>query len=86
MSRTRTPGEIMEALSRGSSPLRGTRAIGDLQHDWERSEGAATSFMDFIPIRLVTISENAVRGVVATAVDHGQPDTSQGLLLIAKSR
>jgi hypothetical protein len=80
----RTPAEIVEALVRGSSPLRGTRAIGDLQHNWERSEGAATSFIDFIPIRLVTIIENSVREVVATAVDHGQPYISQGLPLIAK--
>jgi len=80
----RTPGEIVEALARGRSPLSGEYAIDELRRNWDRSNGAATHFMDLIPIRLVTIVENTVRGVVAEAVDHGQPYTSRGLSLIAK--
>jgi hypothetical protein len=80
----RTLAEIMEALARGRSPLSGEYEIDDLRRDWESREGAANCFMDFIPIRLVTIIENSVREVVARAVDHGQPYTSRGLSLIAK--
>src|SRR5439155_6355439 len=80
----RTPAEIMEALARGRSPLNGELAIEDLRRDWQRGEGAGKLFMDFIPIRLVTIIENSIREVIARAVDHGQPYTSRGLSLIAK--
>jgi hypothetical protein len=60
----RTPAKIMEALARGHSSMRGEYEIDDLRRDWESSKGAAKPFMDFIPIRLVTIIENSVREVV----------------------
>jgi hypothetical protein len=80
----RTPAEIMEALARGRGPLIGEYAIDNLRRDWERSDGTLKPFVDFVPIRLVTIIENSVREVIATAVDHGQPYTSRGVSLIAK--
>ena len=80
----RTPAEIMEALSRRRSPVRGEHAVGDLRRHWESVGGAAAALMYFIPIRLVTIIENSIREVVATAVDHGQPYAARALSLIAK--
>jgi hypothetical protein len=75
----------MEALSRRRSPVRGEYAVGNLRRHWESVGGAAAALMDFIPIRLVTIIENSIREVVATAVDHGQPYAARALSLIAKS-
>src|SRR5579863_9344675 len=80
-----TAAEIMEVLARGRNPSSGEYAIRNLQRDWERSQEAAKPFMDFIPIRLVTIIETSVREAVVRAVDHGEPYTSRGLSLIAKS-
>jgi hypothetical protein len=77
-------GEIMEALARGRSPVRGEIAIEDLRRDWERAGSAAQPFLDFVPIRLVTILENSVREVIGQAVDYGQPYASRGLTLIAR--
>ena len=74
----------MEALARGRSPVRGEIAIEDLRRDWERAGSAAQPFLDFVPIRLVTILENSVREVIGQAVDYGQPYASRGLTLIAR--
>jgi hypothetical protein len=76
--------EILEAFARGRSPLKGENAIEDLQKEWERANGAAKPFMDFVPIRLVTILENSVRDAVAQAVDYGEPYSPRGLSLIAR--
>jgi hypothetical protein len=77
-------GEIMEASARGRSPLRGEGSVEDLRRCWEGADGSARPFMDFVPIRLVTILENSVRDVVAQAVDYGEPYASRGLSLIAR--
>ena len=82
----RTLAEIMEASARGRGHSIGEYEVADLQHDWERTKGAAKPFMDFIPILLVTILENSVREVVARAVDHGQPYAARGLSMIARFR
>jgi hypothetical protein len=80
----RQPTEIMEASARGRAPLTGEYGIEHLRRCWDRYGGEAEPFMDFIPIRLVTIFENSVRAVVARAVDYGQPYASRGLSLIAR--
>jgi hypothetical protein len=74
----------MEASARGRSPLRGEGSVEDLRRCWEGADGSARPFMDFVPIRLVTILENSVRDVVAQAVDYGEPYASRGLSLIAR--
>ncbi len=76
--------EIMATWARRHSAWTAERALSDLQRDWENAGDAARPFMDFIPIRLVTILETSVRDVVARAVDSGEPFASRGLSLIAK--
>jgi hypothetical protein len=80
----RSPIEIIAALARGPHHRFGHYEISALKTEWERSRGTTQAFMDFVPIRLVTILEATIRAVVTEAVNHGDPYASRAISLIAK--
>ena len=76
--------EIEEIVVRSKHHIQDQYDINHLRQDLERAAGAAKPFLDFVPIRLTTIIEHSLRGVVQDAVDHGEPYKAVGIRMISK--
>jgi len=75
---------ILPTLARANAcPQFGYR-IEKLRSLWSAQLVALSEIADFIPIRLVTLFENAIRFSVKQLVDHGNPFNSRGIALLAK--
>jgi hypothetical protein len=81
----KVPTEIIAIMERGDGPpVLAEYGIQRLEQQWTSAGEAAAPLMDFIPIRLVTILEDVIRGAVVQAVNHGDPYASRGISLIAR--
>lgn len=79
-----SPSEIREIAARSQNHGASEYAVKQLRTDLEKAGIGAKPFLDFIPIRLVTIIEHEVRGVIKEAVDHGEPYRTRGIAIIGK--
>jgi hypothetical protein len=80
----KTPDQIAEIESRSATRSRDLYDISSLKHDIDNSGEHALPFLDFIPIRLVTIIEHSVRGAIQEAVDQSTIYSDRAIAGIAK--
>ena len=80
----RSPEQIFEAVRRGGRDRFFRYEIDSLQSYVNKLNEEATPFLDYVPVKIVTIIENCVRGIVRELVDTGPPYAERGIDLISK--
>ncbi|HEY1559683.1 MAG TPA: hypothetical protein VGF71_02205 [Caulobacteraceae bacterium] len=81
---SKSPKQIVEVANRGGINRFLSFEIDTLKSEISKLDGDSSFFLDYVPIKLVTIIENCVRGTVQLLVDHGAPYTERGIELISK--
>jgi len=81
---SRSPEQIFEVETRAGRRRFLHYEVKTLAHYASKLKEDVTPFLEYIPVRLVTIIENCVRGAVQGLVDSGEPYTERGIEIISK--
>jgi hypothetical protein len=85
MTRSIALQDILKIQSRARSRHIGfSHDIQELQSLWDAKIASLDDFTDFIPVRLVTLLENAIRVAVKQLVDFGTPFSGRGINILAR--
>ena len=82
----RSVSEILESAKRFDSVLSGSarRDLEGLHEEWTGIGVAGLPFIDFVPIRLVSLIERHVRHFVSELTDYGEPFSSRAVEVLGK--
>lgn len=80
----KTLSQIIDTEARARPHISAEWDVSTLQRASEVAGSAALGLSDFVPIRLATCIEKAIRASIREAVDHGEPYRSRGFAVASK--
>jgi hypothetical protein len=81
---SKPPGKIVEVIGRKGSTRYLEYEINSLERLVANLDENSKAFLEFVPVKLVTLIENTVRGQVEYLVESGEPYTSRAIEAITR--